>query len=250
MSETADELILTPEAFHALASGEHDDPDTASTLEDEQGRPVLAAGQAQAPYEGLVSAYRTKRAMFLIDRADGRGQSRRGYVWWGPEGCLSADQPDDGSVRIKWESSVARFRVLIDLLGLGDRPVPEVVGDPIQLKATMLEQLADDEPQTATAARTDLSDKAMSISPDIAQSIAEGNMEMVSLVSEWDSPQGNQTGGTVWIDTPSGVLLHSTERALLRQRHLLEPAPSWLLWSRAVEALPSPDIFDWWNETS
>lgn len=200
-----------------------------------------------------MRAYRSKRSMTMVTRTDAQGSSTEGYLWMGPEGVLSASVAVDASeVTLRLEPGASRFRALIDMVGLGPRPAPMRGFEPAQIRQDLLVALVDHdaEPGTPGRARAELSDAVHEIAPGVAQCLGNGEATVVGFASEWVGTDGEATAATTFIDTPEGYLLHSSERRLLRQKHFVEPAPTWLVWASVVRRVPSRVDVESWLESA
>lgn len=227
------------------------EPQTLNELRDTSGNLIVKDGEPTPDCEHLVRSFTEQKAAITVLRSDASGAFAQHMLWLGARGTLWAVQEPDGMV-LRSGPGGASFRVLIDMLGLGPRPAPQPGFEPVKIPAVLLQAADNYEqgPDGPAQARTEIAAAVRPIAPQIADCLQIGDGHMVTFVAEWDGAQGHQNARLIYFDTPAGLLFHTQASGFLRQRHYLEPAPSWLVWAMIVGRLPEPaDVEHWLAET-
>lgn len=247
-----DHVVLSPGDVGALpAALGWNAPRTIHELRDVDDEVFIRDGQPAAGYERLIRSYTDQRAAIMVIRRDAEGNGRQDGLWLSPYGSLRTVESDAGTA-LTAEVGGSHFRVLIDMLGLQPRPAPEQGFDPVRVSGKLVAQAADFDngPDVPAEARREIADRVRSIAPAIADCLQIGDAEVVTIIAEWDGAEGDQRSRLIYFDTPAGLLVHSHEVLLLRQKHHLEPAPAWVVFAEVVAGLPRPADVEHWRATS
>ncbi|WP_010523970.1 hypothetical protein [Nesterenkonia sp. F] len=226
------------------------EPVTVPELRDLDGQLLVSDGRPAPEYDRLMRSFSEQRAVILVQRVDSQGRERNTTIRLSPHGMLWQEPQDDGSVLLRGAAGGTLYPVLIDWMGLGPRPAPAHGVVPAEVPKDLMVRAVDfsQGPDGPAAARHQAAAAVRGQSPQIADDLEAGQADVVVLAAEWDDGAGGAQARLMGVDTPAGMLVHSAERRFLGEKHLLEPAPAWVVWHMTVASLPGGEDIARWGQ--
>lgn len=248
-----DAVRLTSEQFGSLQSalGVYQ-PVGLDGLRDAEGRTIISQGTPRPGYEHLLGCFAAQRAVGTTVRTSPNGDSEGGSLWMSPHGIVWADYNQDDTVTLRRAPGSTVHPVLIDLLRLGPRPVPAREMTPVEIKPDLFFRCVhfQNGPEVPREARREMAEAVRHVTPGVAACLDRDEAALVVVDMDWDSVRGPRKEGLAYVDTPAGMLFHTRERGFLREKHLVDAGPAWLIWTRIASRLPTQEDIARWAETA
>ncbi|GHD06099.1 hypothetical protein GCM10008096_15670 [Zhihengliuella salsuginis] len=243
-------ITLTDVDFRELISAQHDgDATTCRDLTDTSGIPVVRAGTLTPEVSDLVQLITRSRGTFMAQRCDSEALLDDVWLWSGGNGIISAVKRRGGDFVLTAAPATDIYRTVIDAVALQARPRPLDDGPTVKVGQKDLTGATDGEngAEAARAAQRILGETIRKIHPGIADSLTAGEMEHVTVYSEFKGVRGPVKSSQLFLDTPAGILMHATSGMRFMPRHHLTAVPAWAVWEEIVKLLPRPEDFVRWS---
>jgi hypothetical protein len=270
MTDQVHDMVLTEQQLEDLgpALGRFDGEAGVPAIDvcDHLGRPVVLHGLPGPGFEEVCSSIVEAQGMAVITITGTTTEVRPGrlldspgedpgslaFAWFSRYGILTASPTHDEGYRVALERGGGLYRFLVDVLQFGPRPEP-AARVRLEVPRAVMQSVAQEDFQAPAAVRSREALSAMLDGPwpEVAADLRAGRYRQVTVATQFNGAHGLAEGGTWYLDTPHGILVHQKEqRVMRRNRDLLLSTPSWELWSELLATLPQPEDVGGWLDTT
>lgn len=246
-------ITLTDADFRDLINAQHDgDATSCRDLTDTAGISVVRAQTLTPEVSDLVQLITRSRGTFLAQRCDYAGLRDDIWLWSGGSGIVSAVKRRGGDFVLTAAPATDIYLTVIDALALQARPRPLDDGPTVTVSQKELTAASDCESgvDAAREAQRTLGEAVRKIHSGIADSLVAGEMEHVTVYSEFTGSRGQVRASQMFLETPAGILMHAKTGMRFMPRHTLAAVPAWVIWEEIVKLLPRPEDFVHWGQES
>jgi len=244
-------ITLTDADFRDLIFAQHDgDATSCRDLTDTSGIPVVRDQVLAPEVSDLVQLITRSRGTLMAQRCDSEGLLDDIWLWSGGNGILSAVKHRGGDFTLTAAPATDIYLAVIDAVALRARPRPLEEGATVKVshKALTAATYAESGPEAAREGQRALGETVREIHEGIAESLIAGEMEHVTVYSEFKGARGEVKASQLFLDTPAGILMHAKTGMRFMPRHSLTAVPAWAIWEEVVKLLPRPEDFVRWGQ--